>query len=819
MQEVYRQVLQKVEPVSWSLQETPPVEFYKLLHGFLTKSSLTNCASKTVMGRLYMAIDPNLQSNVFRPDNAYRYIERKVASESACHPSASMMTYGNEIKTLNAKVNEQADQIKKLTCDLNLIKQELEKTRQELKSTKHALSNITNELATAKKQQHHSNQQVQKWKQAYESMKSDCILMENELEECTDQISKLSPAFSSVEREPNTLVDVTTITVDEKNMTFISQTTTGAFKYSPAVRKLYYSLLANQTPPAKIENIIKAVLKCFLPNLDIDRLRLPKEKCAGFMRREELKTISMAHKASTLDNLVEDGMFHINTDGTTKFQRKLGATAINGTVIGVNEMPDGTAESIITDISKELQKLRETAQALNLPHAKQINWTLLASSTSDSASAQKRLNKLIEQQKEADHKLYGSASKEGFSIIENFCAMRLGTNLRKAFLDGIRSLYNLSCDSGQRDYHTVDVAVHEFCKVFGKYGVPEYGSGTLTFPNFLALKLENSDMNSNLRLYYSSCANTTLERQVGSRYFVSAANAAKILFLKKAALEFLEYTGKSQGNKLEKEVYHKLQDPTVLVQLKADALMFYHVYADLVMLAKSKSLDKNVFTMNQHYMELNVSLQEIEKDPEVAMNKDYQVFVSENRLYGDNKATNHRLHLKSQPYHKCIFERDEENSELLQILCAGAGTMRAKLCDYAKNQLPNGKYWNPASNIKEILEKLKPSNDLCESILGLNDYLCTAIPNLSQMTKSNLVEIKKNNTLPWLHQQPVTKQNDIIEMACKRRATVMKEYKEEENEQSRKRREYMLTEKLKRDALCDRLKREKDMLSKVHLIT
>ena len=38
------------------------------------------------------------------------------------------------------------------------------------------------------------------------------------------------------------------------------------------------------------------------------------------MRREELKTVSMAHKASILDNLVEEGMFHINTDGTTKFK-------------------------------------------------------------------------------------------------------------------------------------------------------------------------------------------------------------------------------------------------------------------------------------------------------------------------------------------------------------------------------------------------------------------------------------------------------------------------------------------------------------------
>ena len=247
--------------------------------------------------------------------------------------------------------------------------------------------------------------------------------------------------------------------------------------------------------------------------------------------------------------------------------------------------------------------------------------------------------------------------------------------------------------------------------------------------------------------------------------------------------------------------------------------MFYHVYADLVMLAKSKLLDKNVFTMNQHYMELNVSLQEIEKDPEVALNKNYQVYVSESRFYGNDKLTNHRLHIKSQPYHTCIFEGNERNTELLQILCAGAASMRSKLCDYAKNQLPNGNYWNPTSKIKEILEKLKPSNDLCESILGLNDYLCTAMPNLSQITKSNLVEIKKNKTIPWLHQQPVTKQRDIIEMACKRRATVMKEYKEEEKEQSKQRREHMLAEKHKCDALHDRLKKEKDMLSKIHLIT
>ena len=64
--------------------------------------------------------------------------------------------------------------------------------------------------------------------------------------------------------------------------------------------------------------------------------------------------------------------------------------------------------------------------------------------------------------------------------------------------------------------------------------------------------------------------------------------------------------------------------------------------------------------------------------------------------------------------------------------------MREKLCTYACNQLPGGKYWDPEPDVRMELTKLKPTNDLCESILGLNDYLTTAIPNLHQMSRSNL---------------------------------------------------------------------------------
>ena len=92
---------------------------------------------------------------------------------------------------------------------------------------------------------------------------------------------------------------------------------------------------------------------------------------------------------------------------------------------------------------------------------------------------------------------------------------------------------------------------------------------------------------------------------------MSASNASKIFFLSKAAVEFLECTGKDSGNNLERTVYKKLQDSEELFRLKTDAL-FYFVYADLVMLAKSNDLGKSALDMSQHYLELQLFLSMIE---------------------------------------------------------------------------------------------------------------------------------------------------------------------------------------------------------------
>ena len=238
-------------------------------------------------------------------------------------------------------------------------------------------------------------------------------------------------------------------------------------KTSDAVRHLYYTLLADQVSPAKISDI-KSVLKCFLPSLNTDELELPRERCAGYMWREELRTVRMAHKAYTL---AESESLSLNSDGSTKF----GGVAVNGMVLCLlSEVPDGSAQSMIEQISLDFEKnLHDIAHALNLRDPQKINWTLFTSSTSDSASIQKRFNCLVKQCRERDEETYGPPSFEAIKLVENLFAMHLGSNLRKAFLEGMKhtcvqdeAVADFSLQ--QREHDHTDTFIHEFCKLFGR---------------------------------------------------------------------------------------------------------------------------------------------------------------------------------------------------------------------------------------------------------------------------------------------------------------------------------------------------------------
>ena len=696
-----------------------------------------------------------------------------------------------------------SQQVEELNEECTELCRKFEASRAKLRATNRALRDMTNENHNLLRKCEHSKAKANKLKLRNEQLETECVQLELNL--LSDEEDSDSDTSFHAAEEPS-LQDII-----------------GHHKYSPEIRKLYYSLLADQVPVSKITDIIKTVLKCFNPSLNVEDLRLPKKTCAGYMRKEELKTINDAHKAHVLCKDASEGKgIRLNTDGTTKQQKKLGGTVVNDLVLGVNELADGKAITAIEDISKEFEKLRRIAEMIGLPNARSINWTLVKSSTSDSAATQKRLNKIIEERRQSDEEQFGPAvcTTETLHLIETFCSMHLGVNLRKAFLKG-------TTEHDER-YHRVDTFVHEFCKLFGKTGGPEYACGVLSFPDFLELTVSTTELNTSTtelnvsttqETYFQECLKVKLHRQIGSRYFVTAANATKILFLKDAAIAFLKFTGKDRaGNKLEQDVFSKLQDSSELDHLKADSLMYYHVYGDLLMLSKSNDLGLSVLSMNQHYLELLNYLSEVETNPDIVFDPNHHVFLSEKRIYGSDPKVNHRL--KSEAVYEKLFESIDGDREFLtEIVTSGALKMKEKLSSYAEDQLPGGCYWEPDEQVQDILRELKPSNDVCESILGLNDYLTTAIPNLHQVARSNLVQVKKNKTLKWLSNLQEDDQSAIVNLAVKQRRFVTKECRNEEKVRAQQRQQKMLQENTKRVTQEKKLREEKEKLLQYHLIT
>lgn len=314
-----------------------------------------------------------------------------------------------------------------LASEYYALKKEFEKSREELQLARKNLRDITNENLKLRKHCDVVERKAGKKSNDLDTLKYEYALLEDAYADNAETIQALQNELSAV--------PVGSTCNDSGDFTYVTKC---GRCYSPAIRKLYYSLLSTQVPSSKIAEIIKTVIKCFNPSIDVEQLKLPHRTCADYMRKDELKSVSNAHKAIVLcSHASEKRGFLLNTDGTTKFQKKIGGVAINDMVVSVNELPDGTALSAIDDVSRKLSKLRQTAHALGIPNADSINWTLVAASSSDSASSQKRLNKLIEEYREKDEETFGPATFETIDLIESFCSMHLGVNLRKAFLSGI----------------------------------------------------------------------------------------------------------------------------------------------------------------------------------------------------------------------------------------------------------------------------------------------------------------------------------------------------------------------------------------------
>ena len=737
------------------------------------------------VGKFYLAIDPFLDKKM-RPDNVYRYIERQISTNDNKHeafkltgrhnsplavsdgPTVSVAEVDSDVPIHCSDNNCQC-----MDCSTKSILSRCKLDEDKKDVTEYNDLDLGHALAMENLVKKYEKQ-ILALQKTNEVLQMELCKYENELQQILDkdQYEIETPHITSHDDLFQYCQDKSPHKNEKFNMSPHPLTKTKQGKsYNATVRKLYYKLLTSGIPPGKVESTVKNVVEHLAPISDPSKLNLPKASTANYMRREEMKTLCDIHKASALCN---SQMIHLNTDGTTLSQRKIAAASANGLVLAVNEVSSGAAEDIAKNISKELQRLRKVANDLGMKKANSINWSIVGALTSDSAATQKKFNRIAQELKEEDTIEFGDTStKEGADIVSTFCAMHLGINLRHAFMQGSD---NVETNSGCRQRFETDITVHEFCKLFGSKGANECGHGVTTFPDFLEVQA-NLETEASRKDYYELCKKIHLARQVGSRYFVTAHNAAKILFLQEAALSFLEVFRK---NKLENEVYVKLRSPSVIAGLKADGLMFLHIYADLTCLAKSRELNKSVKDMSIHYLELDGFLENIEENPCVVFDECVQVFGSEPALYDDGKL-NHRHKPENIAVYSHLLQKDSDVlfEMTLEKISRGTRSMRDKLKSYAKDQLPGGKYWDPPPNVAKILEEIEPSNDVCESILGLNDWLQTSMPSASQLTKRNIIEAKKNKTVEWLDTIPAEKQNTAIKMAASQRNEVRRLDKQE----------------------------------------
>jgi uncharacterized coiled-coil protein SlyX len=253
----------------------PTSEFYKSLHSFICHWDVTRKASKTDIGRFYIAIDPFLRQRGFLPHNAYNYIGRKV-SKYEQEKVTALSTVAKPLKVEQSTKTQQkhTESTQPLSATENEELTDLE--------TKCALQDITNKLEDMKAKYEN------KLKKVYKKIDS----LQNDMDVAERNIEKLSTLHQRQEgSESSDHVD------KHGNDVYITKNNC---QYTPGIRKLYYTLLVNGMPPSKISQNIKTVLQHFLPNMDTDQLVLLKDSCAQYMRREELKTVNDVQKAVQL---------------------------------------------------------------------------------------------------------------------------------------------------------------------------------------------------------------------------------------------------------------------------------------------------------------------------------------------------------------------------------------------------------------------------------------------------------------------------------------------------------------------------------------
>ena len=142
--------------------------------------------------------------------------------------------------------------LQKCSSQVDELNRECISLREEMKCTRQTLRDITNEKEHLNAKCELSKSKLAKLRDKNEQLEQECLDL---IDENLDlQLSEENSDTSSCE-------DV------DSDSEARFQAIIGHRKYSPEIRKLYYSLLADQVPASKIASVIQTVLKCFHPGL------------------------------------------------------------------------------------------------------------------------------------------------------------------------------------------------------------------------------------------------------------------------------------------------------------------------------------------------------------------------------------------------------------------------------------------------------------------------------------------------------------------------------------------------------------------------
>ena len=755
------------------------------------------------IGMIYRSIDPSLRQETTSNKQAYSKIQNLICRYEKATVSGSDNdddredSASNEIskdiqrtvRTLVRRERRGKARIKILQKSLRLSKKNSRIKEEKIEHLSAALKETRMLLCKRNAHITHLQKTIQQLEQTVEVLNIELAdsnqQAKQELEKHEEKITELEAQFCHLQEKCQSEV-ITSTTTSQKHA------------FTTNVRALYYSLLSMRVPPRQIKSVVKNVISNLVPSVNVGEFHLPGKSCAAYMHSHEMPTISNVHKAT---KLMQAQQWHLNSDGTTLQQQKKVAFLINGLVCGIQNVHDGSAQVALDALKSELAKISETASEIIPKENLKLDMARIVSSTSDAASTQRKFTHLLE-----DH--------IGKEVIENTCSMHLGVNLRKAQVKAVSPLAHakqVEDDSNSEDeisddisenvtsgdvsrdenldgekldrnssgiYHDIDLFVHEIAKLFGHLGTPENADGA-SFRVFLAQRA--TECVGTEKEYYMNTQNVFLERQVGSRYHVTSCNAGRIYFLSKAMIAFLmEQKMIKSLNYLESTCLKKLQDPLLLSNLQLEGLLFDKIYADLMMLVKSTDLRKSALDMNVHYVEVLEFLQNLTTKPSILLDPEILVFKSELRIYSDSMKLNHRLASSYRPVRKELHQ--VAGSLLLPMIVAASEAMGLKLQTYKEESLPGGQYFEPNPEVKSVLSELQAHNDKTESVFGANDWLNTVLPNMSQSTRSCMLEFSYNKTMEWLKTQSREQTQTLIALAQERKNVVQEQTKREQQD-------------------------------------